>query len=124
MGSLRAWVAAPGFFHLLADVRGYPDGEKKTNRGDRPKTFICSISAIQIGPGVTLEIDREVLLCRIDANTNPEGQFAAAVAQLPLLLVQHETEEAKDYALRRARELFPVAEGWSNHATSLIEIPR
>ena len=91
---------------------------------DRLKTFICSISAIQIGPGVTLEIDREVLLCRIDANTNPEGQFAAAVAQLPLLLVQHETEEAKDYALRRARELFPVAEGWSNHATSLIEIPR
>ena len=91
---------------------------------DRLKTFICSISAIQIGPGVTLEIDREVLLCRIDANTNPEGQFAAAVAQLPLLLVQHETEEAKDCALRRARELFPVAEGWSNHATSLIEIPR
>lgn len=88
------------------------------------KTFICSVSAVHMSPGVSLEPDRNVLICRIDESENSLGKFVTAVGHLPLLLVRYESIEAKEYALERARQLLPEDEGWRHHAAVMIEIPR
>ena len=100
--------------------------EKHDRQEKELKTYVASISAIQMFPGIIVveQTEDRVLSCAVDIAINPLGEFFVGLAHVPQLLVQYEKVEAKEDALRKAHELFPLEDGWMNHDVLLVEIPR
>ncbi len=89
------------------------------------KTYLASIGAVQVRPGIIITKQGEGLLsCEVDTTTNPHGKFAVAFAHDSRLLVRYEEAEAMEDSLSNAHDLFPEETGWTNHTVYLHEIPR
>ena len=89
------------------------------------KTYLASISAVTFSPGIMIErAERTGFICRVAQSNNPDEQIFIGFAQMPLLLVQYEKEEARQDALSKAKTFMPEEDGWTNHDVILLELPR
>ena len=90
------------------------------------KTYLASIGALQMVPRVVIieQIPGLFITCEVDRETNPLARFTIVFGHQSRLLVRHEKEEARQYALSEAHLLFPEADGWIGHGVVLNEIPR
>jgi hypothetical protein len=94
------------------------------NQQTKLKTYLASIGAVKLEPGIIInEQEPGLSVAQVDT-TNTSGRFAVASAHCPRLLVKYEEAEAREDAFREARLLFPEEDGWTNHLVMLNEIPR
>jgi hypothetical protein len=89
------------------------------------KIFIASISASFFDPRVIPEADpRGTFICRLRDDVESAEEIIVAFGHRPMLFLWMTESEAREAAIRFARENLPEEKGFTNHSVVLTEIPR
>lgn len=102
----------------------FVSGKTTLSKKEKLKTYLASIGAVKLEPGIVIDEQEPGLSIAQVAITNPSGTFVVASAHCPRLMVKYEEAEARESAFHEALREFPRQDGWTNHFVSLSEIPR